>query len=262
LIRLLGWCTVLCAIAVCSALAARAVDSGLLSGPGTAEAAPAPGWEFASPALTELAAITLQICTGETIAKAVTGADALARQDGNRLALQGRYEQAAADYTRQVGTLVLRGERRPWDVPAMAPSLVAGKARLCPKPPAAVAKPAAAAVFIDPSTRFITPEQLDAAAVEAGWPMGPGWWPDMRKIIQCESGSLDTHAFNTSDPNGGSYGLAQLNGRQHFDHAGEDFEKRYDPVVNLRTALWLRTVRGHFGGAGGWKTCAERYGID
>jgi hypothetical protein len=113
-----------------------------------------------------------------------------------------------------------------------------------------------------PEDRFITLEQLDAFAAEAGWPNEPGWWPDMRKIILCESRSLDTMAHNTNDPNGGSYGLAQLNGSYHFYNAGEDFAMRYDPVVNLRTALWLRTARGHYGGVGGWYNCAKLWGID
>jgi hypothetical protein len=113
----------------------------------------------------------------------------------------------------------------------------------------------------DATDRFLTLDQLDAAAVAAGWPMDDGWWPDMRKIIQCETHSLDRFAHNTSDPNGGSYGLAQLNGTQHFIASGEDFNNWSDPVTNLRVALWLRTVRGHFGGAGGWYICSERWGI-
>lgn len=104
----------------------------------------------------------------------------------------------------------------------------------------------------------LTSEQLDHYAALAGWPAD--WWPSMKLIIGCESGG-NPNAHNGSDPNGGSSGLTQLNGRSHFDKAGEDFEQRYDPVVNLRTALWLRTVRGHFGGAGGWKNCAAKFGI-
>ena len=96
----------------------------------------------------------------------------------------------------------------------------------------------------------------------AGWPNEPGWWPDMRKIILCETRSLDTMAHNTSDPYGGSYGLAQLNGSYHFANAGQDFSRRFDPVANLRTALWLRTARGHFGGTGGWFNCAKLWGIE
>ncbi len=83
----------------------------------------------------------------------------------------------------------------------------------------------------------------------------------MRRIISCENARLDTQAYNPDDPNGGSFGLAQLNGRYHFDRAGEDFRRWADPVVNLRTALWLRTVLGRFGGPGGWANCAALLGI-
>jgi hypothetical protein len=109
--------------------------------------------------------------------------------------------------------------------------------------------------------RYLTLEQLDHYARLAGWPEGRGWWPEMRRIIQCETALLDTHAYNPHDPNGGSFGLAQLNGRYHFDRSGEDFRRWADPVVNLRVALWLRTVLGRFGSLGGWANCAARLGI-
>ncbi|WBL35802.1 hypothetical protein O0235_13680 [Tepidiforma flava] len=109
--------------------------------------------------------------------------------------------------------------------------------------------------------RFLTLDELDRYARMAGWPDAPGWWPEMRRIILCETANLDREAFNPQDPNGGSFGLAQLNGRYHFDRAGEDFRRWSDPVVNLRTALWLRTVRGRFGGEGGWANCAALLGI-
>lgn len=109
--------------------------------------------------------------------------------------------------------------------------------------------------------RHLTLEQLDAYARLAGWPMESGWWPQMRQIILCENASLDASAINQSDPNGGSFGLAQLNGSYHFERAGEDFRRWSDPVVNLRTALWVRTVYGRFGGEGGWANCAALLGI-
>jgi len=99
----------------------------------------------------------------------------------------------------------------------------------------------------------LTLDELDAAGARAGWPKIDGWWPQMRRIItEYECPSLSTHCFNGADPNGGSYGLAQLNGREHFDTCGENFEMRYDPVVNLRVALCVRAALGHFGGVGGW----------
>ncbi|WP_322796981.1 hypothetical protein [Tepidiforma sp.] len=117
------------------------------------------------------------------------------------------------------------------------------------------------ATISGPPARPLTLDELDRYAALAGWPNEPGWWPEMRRIVLCETASLDPRAFNPDDPNGGSFGLAQLNGRYHFDRAGEDFRRWSDPVVNLRTALWLRTVRGRFGGEGGWANCAALLGI-
>lgn len=110
--------------------------------------------------------------------------------------------------------------------------------------------------------RYLTWGELDAAGAEAGWPEGP--WLMMRNIVYCETGgTLYTHASNGSDPNGGSHGLAQLNGSQHFTRSGENFELRYDPVVNLRVALWLWEARGRiFGGSGGWYFCSIQFGYD
>ncbi|MBI2764771.1 MAG: hypothetical protein HYX53_02540 [Chloroflexi bacterium] len=221
------------------------------------------GWEFVNDALASMGTVAIQLCTGETALKAAKApADQAARQ--TRLdALSLEYERLSDEYNREVANRRAMGEQRPWDIPAAAPPVSVMRGRACAKLPAFKSEVAASALAtFDPNTtNRITLEQLDAAAVAAGWPMQDGWWPQMRLIVQCESG-LNTRAHNTSDPNGGSYGLAQLNGRQHFDRSGEDFELRYDPVVNLRTALWLRTVRGRFGGAGGWKNCAEKYGID
>lgn len=108
--------------------------------------------------------------------------------------------------------------------------------------------------------RYLTWDELDASGAAAGWPEGP--WLMMRNIVYCETGGrLYTHANNGEDPNGGSYGLAQLNGTQHFTKSGEDFEMRYDPVVNLRVALWLWNARGQiFGGIGGWYHCSQKFG--
>ncbi|MEJ5221892.1 MAG: hypothetical protein WHT63_07800 [Tepidiforma sp.] len=128
-------------------------------------------------------------------------------------------------------------------------------------PDAARAGDAAAGTAPEVLPRFLTLDELDRYARMAGWPDEPGWWPEMRRIILCETANLDREAFNPQDPNGGSFGLAQLNGRYHFDRAGEDFRRWSDPVVNLRTALWLRTVRGRFGGEGGWANCAALLGI-
>ena len=185
--------------------------------------------------------------------------------------LNASYETTAKAYDDRVAQTIANGSRRPWDVTPIAPPASVTKDHSClkmPAPAVVAAQKAAGAPAVpytgEPYTgadRFLTLDQLDAAAAAAGWPMTEGWWPDMRKIVQCESHSLDRYAHNTSDPNGGSYGLAQLNGTQHFIASGEDFNQWMDPVVNLRVALWLRTVRGHFGGSGGWMICSERWGI-
>ena len=49
--------------------------------------------------------------------------------------------------------------------------------------------------------------------------------------------------------------------RGWFHSAGFDGEAWSDPVVNARTALYVRLVRGRFGGRGGW-SCADHLGIE
>lgn len=182
--------------------------------------------------------------------------------------LELRYRNLAAEYNNQVAALVLSGQQRPSSVAGVAPPLEEMRSSVCKAPtptPTPIHTPTPVPTptpIVDLEQRFITLAALDYAAVLAGWPMDPGWWPEMRSIIQCETRSLDRMAHNTTDPNGGSYGLAQLNGRQHFDKAGESFDLRFDAVVNLRTALWLRTVRGHYGGEGGWGRCAAWLNIN
>lgn len=106
---------------------------------------------------------------------------------------------------------------------------------------------------------YLTLGELDYYAALAGWTL-PDWLHMRRIISECENRSLNPAAHNGADPAGGSHGLAQLNGRYWFDRYGEDFEQRYDPVVNLRTALKLYLERGRFGGGGGW-SCAGHLGI-
>jgi hypothetical protein len=246
--------------------------------PGRAEAASryATDWGWAGPAEDELSAAAIRVCGAEATARSAAGTvDADVRQAQAEV-LTAEYQQAEREYNAHIRSLVDSGSPRPWNVASKALPLDLARDRVCLKVTIVPAKPArtlgepmtlvediSGPVYVpDPEHRFLTLEQLDEAARIAGWPNEPGWWPDMRKIILCESRSLDTMAHNTSDPAGGSYGLAQLNGSYHFANAGEDFAMRYDPVVNLRTALWLRTVRGHFGGTGGWANCAALWGIE
>jgi len=241
-------------------------------------AAPAVDWTFARPAVDAMNAAAIQICSAEAIARASQGTPNEDVRQAQVEVLVSEYQAAERAYNARIRSLVEAGGRRPWDVPSKALPLDLARNRNCirvavapPRPSKPL--PSVAMAFVDnpdtgpvwlpsPENRFITLEQLDTYAALAGWPNEPGWWPDMRKIIICETRSLDLMAHNTSDPHGGSYGLAQLNGSYHFVNAGEDFARRFDPIVNLRTALWLRTARGHFGGGGGWANCAALWGIE
>lgn len=137
----------------------------------------------------------------------------------------------------------------PEPLPALAPASVAGATLHLPAP----------IELVDSTPLYITLEQLDVYAAEAGW-SGEAWQLMRRIIVECECPSLNVKAHNSSDPHGGSHGLAQLNGSYWFERYGEDFSQRYDPVVNLRTARKLYEERGRFGGGGGW-SCADRLGI-
>ena len=111
-----------------------------------------------------------------------------------------------------------------------------------------------------PALQAITLTALDVFAAQAGWDISSQDWASMRRIIsECEDPSLLLTSANLNDPYGGSHGLAQLN-YNWFAKAGEDPDQRYDPVVNLRTALWLYNRLGRFGGGGGW-SCAGILGI-
>lgn len=219
-------------------------------------------WTFAAPAIDRLNAAAIQVCAADVLADSAVGTTNEEIRKAQVEVLAGEYTAAAREYNRQVRARIDSGIARPGDVPSRALPLDLARQQLCLK--TAKSPPLASPTPSLPSNagRFLTLEQLDAYAAAAGWPNEPGWWPDMRKIILCETRSLDTMAHNTSDPHGGSYGLAQLNGSYHFERAGENFEQRFDPVVNLRTALWLRTARGHFGGYGGWYNCAKLWGIE
>lgn len=109
----------------------------------------------------------------------------------------------------------------------------------------------------------ITISEAIAILREAGWPQE--WLEEITAIGACESsgGKRDEngplfHPGETGD-GGNSLGWLQL-WYGWFPAAGEDVERWWDPVVNARTALYVREVRGRFGGAGGW-TCADLSGI-
>lgn len=226
-------------------------------------------WSFAPTSRDALRATAMQICGAEALALSVAGTDEEAARKAQVENLSASYREAAQAYNQQVRTLVASGLERPADVETKALPLDLAKNTLCLQTEKSLplATPTPTLPELPPLAGYgsrvhrLTVEELDQFAAVAGWPNEPGWWPDMRAIINCESGR-NIFAHNTSDPFGGSWGLAQLNGRYHFDRAGEDFEQRFDPVVNLRTALWLRTARGHYGGGGGWKLCSDLLGIN
>jgi hypothetical protein len=232
-----------------------------------------PDWDAARADFDAMNAQAIQLCSAESTARAAVGTPNQDVRQAQVEVLTGEYNKAEQNYNAMIRALMNDGADRPSDVATKALPVELAKNKFCLRvavaPPKAVKAVIAAQVqagpeapYYAPAERFITLEQLDEYARQAGWPDIPGWWPDMRKIILCETRSLDTMAHNVNDPAGGSYGLAQLNGSYHFINAGEDFAMRYDPVVNLRTALWLRTVRGHFGGTGGWANCSALWGID
>lgn len=226
-------------------------------------------WSFAYEAREELRRAATHICGAENLALSAVGTESETIRAVQVENLNNEYRAAEQAYNQQVRALVASGVPRPADVESKALPLALAKSTYCLRteksPP--LATPTPVLPELPPLAGYgsrvhrLTIEELDHYAAIAGWPNEPGWWPEMRAIIICESGG-NIFAHNTSDPFGGSWGLAQLNGRYHFDRAGEDFEQRFDPVVNLRTALWLRTARGHFGGGGGWKLCSDLLGIN
>lgn len=95
----------------------------------------------------------------------------------------------------------------------------------------------------------LTEAEVVAVLVVAGSPAE--WVDDFVTISWCES----KHSPGAVGDGGNSLGLFQL-WTGWFPAAGYSVEQAYDPVVNARVALYVRQVRGRFGGNGGW-SCAE-----
>lgn len=100
----------------------------------------------------------------------------------------------------------------------------------------------------------LTEAEMRAVLTEAGWPAE--WHDDALAVAWCES-KWSPYAVGDG---GNSLGAWQL-WRGWWAAAGEDLEQWADPLVNARVALYVRSVRGRFGGPGGW-SCAERMGIE
>lgn len=96
--------------------------------------------------------------------------------------------------------------------------------------------------------------EMRAVLTEAGWPAE--WHDDALAIAWCES-HWSPYAVGDG---GNSLGAWQL-WRGWFGPAGYSVDQAFDPLTNARVALYVRQVRGRFGGAGGW-SCAERMGIE
>lgn len=144
--------------------------------------------------------------------------------------------------------------------------------RLAPKPSiveAASARVAAQSTSYVPGSRHdlpidpITTPEATAILRAAGWP--EPWIPDILTIAACESSGgkrdADGALFHPGEAGdgGNSLGWLQL-WSGWWRAAGEDLERWFDPLVNARVGLYIRTVRGRFGGNGGW-SCADRFGI-
>lgn len=96
--------------------------------------------------------------------------------------------------------------------------------------------------------------EMRAVLTVAGWPAE--WHDDALAIAWCES-HWSPYAVGDG---GNSLGAWQL-WRGWFGPAGYSVDQAFDPLTNARVALYVRQVRGRFGGAGGW-SCAERLGIE
>lgn len=99
----------------------------------------------------------------------------------------------------------------------------------------------------------LTRDEVIAVLRAAGAP--EEWIPDLLTIAWCES-QFSPWAKGDS---GNSLGLFQLwsGWAKPMGYSTEDL---FDPLKNARTALYVRSVRGRFGGVGGW-SCADLNGI-
>lgn len=100
----------------------------------------------------------------------------------------------------------------------------------------------------------LTEAEMDALLEVAGWPVE--WRAEAKQIAWCES-KWSPYAVGDG---GNSLGLWQM-WTGWFGPAGEDIEGWADPLVSARVALYVRQVRGRWGGGGGW-SCAGLNGIE
>lgn len=113
--------------------------------------------------------------------------------------------------------------------------------------------PTAAVVYTAQVAGSLSEAEMDTLLEATGWPVE--WRADAKVIAWCES----RYRPGAVGDGGNSLGLFQL-WYGWFPAAGYSAEQAYDPEVNSRVALYVRQVRGRFGGGGGW-TCADLRGV-
>ena len=99
----------------------------------------------------------------------------------------------------------------------------------------------------------LTEAEMRALLAEAG--AEAEWIESFLAIAWCES----KHSPGARGDGGASLGLYQL-WTGWAPAAGYAVDDLYEPLINTKVAVYVRTVRGRFGGGGGW-TCAGILGI-
>ena len=104
----------------------------------------------------------------------------------------------------------------------------------------------------------VTPDEFRALVRAAG--ASEEWTELLLQICLCESsGGTGLLWPGETGDGGSSLGMCQL-WSGWFPAAGYDKAQWYVPGVNAATAVYVREVRGRFGGQGGW-SCADILGI-
>lgn len=144
-------------------------------------------------------------------------------------------------------------QAEPAPAPTQAPAAVAPAPQPTP-PPAAIAPPPAPAVTAPtPVGRYLSSDEVRAAAIAAGWPAN--LVEDAVNVAWCES------RFHNGAEYGGALGLMQMM-PFWFSEAGLNPDQWSDPVVNLKAALFAfrEHERNHADPWGPW-TCKPDHGL-
>lgn len=114
--------------------------------------------------------------------------------------------------------------------------------------------PTTGVAYAAQASESLTEADMRAILTATGWPVE--LHDQALTIAWCES----RYRPGAVGDGGNSLGLWQL-WTGWFAAAGYSVEQAYDPVVNSRVALYVRTTRGRWGGGGGW-SCAGLNGIE